>query len=217
MKNIFKITSILFVFLLSALQNVYAQKVSENLENTVLLIIDVQNDYFAGGKMELSGADQAGKNAKQLLEYFRTHHLPVIHIQHIALQKDAAFFLPDTSGAEINSLVKPNENEKVVTKHYPNSFRETDLLEYLQSKGIKKLVITGMMTDVCVDATVRASMDFGFSNTVIGDAVATRNRDLYGQAVKAADINRSYLAGMSALGGLYAKVLTAKEFLNNNK
>ncbi|MDH6253661.1 nicotinamidase-related amidase [Chryseobacterium sp. H1D6B] len=217
MKNIFKITSILLICLLSALQNVSAQKVSENLESTALLIIDVQNDYFAGGKMELSGSDKAGKNVKQLLEYFRMHHLPIIHIQHIALQKDADFFLPNTLGAEINSLVKPKENEKVITKHYPNSFRETDLLEYLQSKGIKKLVITGMMTDVCVDATVRASMDFGFTNTVIGDAVATRDRDLYGQTVKAVDINTSYLAGMSALGGLYAKILTTKQFLNNNK
>lgn len=183
------------------------------MENTALLIIDVQNDYFKGGNMELVGYEAAGKNTKQVLEYFRAKNLPVIHIKHIATQEGATFFLPNTSGAEINSVVAPKEGEKIITKNYPNSFRETELLSYLQSKGIKNLVITGMMTDVCVDATVRAAMDLGFSNTVIGDAVATRDRELYGKTVTASDINRSYLAGMTALGNLYAKVVTTKEFL----
>lgn len=101
----------------------------------------------------------------------------------------------------------------MIVKHYPNSFRETDLLEYLHSKGIKNLVITGMMTDVCVGSTTRAAFDFGFNNTIIGDATATRDRELYGETVKAADVNRSYLAGISALGNLYAKVMKTQEFL----
>lgn len=195
-----------------SLIKINAQK-KGNMENTALLIIDVQNDYFKGGNMELVGYEAAGKNTKQVLEYFRTKNLPVIHIKHIATQEGATFFLPNTSGAEINSVVAPKEGEKIITKNYPNSFRETELLSYLQSKGIKNLVITGMMTDVCVDATVRAAMDLGFSNTVIGDAVATRDRELYGKTVTASDINRSYLAGMTALGNLYAKVVTTKEFL----
>lgn len=195
-----------------SLIKINAQK-KGNMENTALLIIDVQNDYFKGGNMELVGYEAAGKNTKQLLEYFRAKNLPVIHIKHIATQEGATFFLPNTSGAEINSVVAPKEGEKIITKNYPNSFRETELLSYLQSKGIKNLVITGMMTDVCVDATVRAAMDLGFSNTVIGDAVATRDRELYGKTVTASDINRSYLAGMTALGNLYAKVVTTKEFL----
>lgn len=211
MKKIGKI-SLTIVLIFISLIHTNAQN-RANMENTALLIIDVQNDYFKGGKMELAGYEAAGNNTKQVLEYFRSHHLPVIHIKHIAMQEGATFFLPNTSGAEINILVSPKENEKIITKNYPNSFRETELLSYLQFQGIKNLIITGMMTDVCVDSTVRAAMDFGFNNTVIGDAVATRDRELFGEAVKAADINRSYLAGMSALGNLYAKVLTTNEFL----
>lgn len=211
MKNLFKITLAIGLVFISLIK-INAQK-KDNMKSTALLIIDVQNDYFKGGKMELAGYEAAGKNTKQILEYFRSHDLPVIHIKHIATQEGATFFLPNTSGAEINSIVSPKVDEKIITKNYPNSFRETELLSYLQSQGIENLVITGMMTDVCIDATVRAAMDLGFNNTVIGDAVATKDRELYGETVKASDINRSYLAGMTALGNLYAKVLTTKEFL----
>ncbi|WP_246008644.1 cysteine hydrolase family protein [Chryseobacterium lactis] len=184
------------------------------MENTALLIIDVQNDYFPGGKMELEGAEQAGKNAQKVLQYFRKNNLPVIHIMHVSINEGAAFFLPDTSGVEINSFVSPQNGEKIIIKHFPNSFRETDLLKYLHSKNIKNLVITGMMTDVCVEATTRAAFDFGFHNTIIGDATATRDRELNGQVVKASEIQRSFLAGISALGSLYAGIISTYDFIS---
>lgn len=186
----------------------------QKMKNTALLIIDVQNDYFQGGKMTLEKAEQAGENSKKVLEYFRKNNLPVIHIQHISTNDGATFFLPNTDGAKINRLVSPRENEKIIIKHFPNSFRETDLLKYLESNKIKNLVITGMMTDVCVEATTRAAFDFGFHNTIIGDATATRNRELNGEVVKAAEIQRSFLAGISALGNLYAGITNTNEFLN---
>lgn len=186
----------------------------QKMENTALLIIDVQNDYFPGGKMTLEKSEQAAENIRKVLDYFRNNHLPVIHIQHISTNEGATFFLSDTDGVKINNWVLPKENEKIITKHFPNSFRETDLLNYLQSKKIKSLVITGMMTDVCVESTIRAAFDFGFSNTVIGDATATRNRELNGEVIKAEEVQRSFLAGISALGNLYARVINAKEFLS---
>jgi nicotinamidase-related amidase len=180
---------------------------------TALVIIDVQNDYFPNGKMTLVGADEAGKKAKKLLEYYRNNNLPVIHIKHIALQSGATFFLPNTPGAEISPYVTPLQGEQVITKHYPNSFRETNLQDYLKSKGITNLVICGMMTDVCVDATTRAAMDLGFKNTVIADACATRDRNAGSETVPAEEVNESFMGGLSALGGLYANVLTADQYL----
>ena len=211
MENRFKIILTLGLIFISMI-TMNAQK--QKMENTALLIIDVQNDYFPGGKMILENAEQAGENTKRILEYFRKNNLPIIHIKHISTNEGSTFFLPDTDGARINQLVLPEEDEKVITKHFPNSFRETDLLNYLQSNKVKNLVITGMMTDVCVEATTRAAFDFGFNNTIIGDATATRNRELNGEVVKAADVQRSFLAGISALGNLYARVINTKEFLS---
>lgn len=211
MENRFKTILTLGLILISLI-TMNAQK--QKMENTALLIIDVQNDYFPGGKMTLENAEQAGENTKRILEYFRKNNLPVIHIKHISTNEGATFFLPDTDGAKINQLVLPVEDEKVITKHFPNSFRETDLLNYLQSNKIKNLVITGMMTDVCVEATTRAAFDLGFNNAIIGNATATRNRELNGEVVKAAEVQRSFLAGISALGNLYAHVIKTKEFLS---
>ncbi|MFC4749209.1 cysteine hydrolase family protein [Flavobacterium branchiicola] len=190
---------------------------STKTEKTALIIIDIQNDYFPGGAMELVEAEKAGQKAKEVLSYFRENKMEVIHVQHIALQEGATFFLPNTKGAEINKIVAPLANEKIFTKNYPNSFRDTKLLEYLKENNITNLVFAGMMTDVCVDATVRASMDNGFKNIVISDAVATRDRELNGETIPAAQINKAFLAGLNALGGLYANVLSSDEFLSNKK
>lgn len=200
----------------STIQNTKEMENSKK-EKTALIIIDIQNDYFPGGTMELVEPEKAALKAKEVLSYFRENKMPVIHVQHIALQEGATFFLPNTKGAEINSIVAPLANEKVITKNYPNSFRDTKLLEYLHENNITNLVFAGMMTDVCIDATVRASMDNGFNNTLISDAVATRDRELNGKVVPASQINTAFLAGLNALGGLYATVLSSDEFLAKNK
>ena len=121
-----------------------------------LLIIDIQNDYFPGGKMELDGSEKAGNVAGQLLSFFREQKLPVTHIQHVA-GPDGPFFVPGTPGVEIRPVVKPSGNEALIQKHFPNAFRETRLLDHLRSQGIDQLVITGMMTHMCVDAAARAA------------------------------------------------------------
>lgn len=179
-----------------------------------LLIIDIQNDYFNGGSHTLVGADAAGENARFVLNYARSKNIPVIHVQHIAVNPGADFFLPDTNGAAFHNTVQPTPDEQVIIKNYPNSFRDTTLLKHLQENEITDLLICGMQTDVCIDATVRAAKDYNFNTTVIGDACATRDRELYGKKIPADAVHESYLAGMTALGNLYAKVITTIELLS---
>lgn len=180
---------------------------------TALLMIDIQNDYFPGGTMELSAPNEAAEKAGKVLSFFRKNEMPVIHIQHIDVQEGATFFLPETKGAEIQQSVAPLETEKMIVKNYPNSFRETELLDYLKEKSISNLVICGMMTDVCVSSTTRAAMDFGFHNTIITDAVTTRDRELNGKVIPAEQITESFLVGLNALGGLYAALETSESYI----
>jgi len=177
---------------------------------TALLLIDIQNDYFEGGTMTLVNADHASENARLLLETFRNNNLSVIHIQHIATKLGATFFLPDTAGADIHKNVQPTANEKVIIKHFPNSFRETGLMSFLQEKEITDLVICGMMTHMCIDATTRAAKDFGYNCILIGDACATRNLKINGEKVKAADVHNAFLA---ALNATYATVTITQDYL----
>ncbi len=175
------------------------------MKDTALLIIDVQNDYFPGGSMELSGAEDAGARAGVLLAACRDRGIPVIHVQHLSVRPGAAFFIPGTSGADINSSVSPWSGEKIIRKNFPNSFRNTELGELLEEKNVKRLIICGMMTHMCIDATVRAAFDLGYQCRVAGDACATRNLAHGGITVPALHVHNAFLA---ALGSVYAEIST---------
>jgi len=167
---------------------------------TALLIIDIQKDYFPGGKMELVNPLEAAHKAYMLLQCFREHSGFHIHIQHIALKPDAAFFIKGDSGAEIHDSVAHFAGEPIVYKHYPNSFRETNLLETLKEWNIERVVICGMMTHMCVDATARAAADFGFQVIIAEDACATRDL-IYGETVIPAEhVHKAFLAALKSYG-----------------
>jgi nicotinamidase-related amidase len=177
-----------------------------------LILIDIQNDYFAGGNMELFDMERAADNAKKLLASFRNAKLPLFHIQHISTRPGATFFKPDTTGVEINERVLPQSDESVVQKHFPNSFRETGLFELLENSGVETVVICGAMSHMCIDATVRAAFDLGFNCIVIEDACATRDLQHKGEKIEAGKVHGAF---MSALSALYARVISADEYITD--
>lgn len=88
-----------------------------------LLIIDVQNDYFPGGKCELSGPEKALENIVSVLRLFRKAGLPVIHVRHVNTRPDASFFLPGTDGVKIHTGLTPLPGEDVlVPSTLPTAF-----------------------------------------------------------------------------------------------
>lgn len=177
---------------------------------TALIIIDIQKDYFPGGRMELAGAEQAALRTQEALEYFRVHNLPVVHIRHLSTRPTATFFLPDTDGIEIHPCVAPLPGEAVFVKNFPNSFRETQLLEHLRGLGIERLILTGMMTSMCVDSTARAAFDLGFQNVLLHDAMATRDLGFGVVTIPAAQVQGAFLA---ALGSVFGRVTSVTEFM----
>ena len=179
--------------------------------STALIIVDIQNDYFPNGKMELSNPEKASANAAKVLEWFRQNNKEnIFHVQHIAADPALGFFLPDTDGVEIHETVQPMENESIIIKHFPNSFLQTDLESKLKQQGITKLVVIGMMTHMCIDATVRAAVDLGYETTLIEDACATRNVAYEGKEVPAEQVHYAFVG---ALNGMYANVISTEDFL----
>ena len=176
---------------------------------TALILVDIQNDYFPGGRMELVGITEAGQKAAELLAVFRDSNWPTFHIQHVSARKGATFFLPDTRGIAIHDCIKPHSDEPVIQKFYPNSFRDTALLEELKKAEIGQLVICGAMSHMCIDATVRAAFDLGFKCQLIEDACATRDLEFGGRTIDARQVHGAFMA---ALGSAYAEVLALAEF-----
>lgn len=167
---------------------------------TALLVIDIQKDYFPGGKYPLVEPLTAAKKAYILLQCFREHGGHHVHIQHIALKPDAPFFVKSTTGSDIHGSAAHFEGEPIVYKHYPNSFRETNLLELLKEWGIERVVICGMMTHMCVDATARAAADFGFKIIVAEDACATRDLEYDDTVIPADHVHKAFLAALKSYG-----------------
>lgn len=169
----------------------------------LLLLIDIQRDYFPGGRHPLVGADAAADAAARLLSAFRTTGERVVHVQHIWDGPDAAFFESETPGVEFDPRVAPDGEEHVIVKHEPNAFLGTGLESLLRSVEPDEIVVAGMMTSMCVDATVRAASDLGFAIAVAQDACAAPDLNLGEVTVPGAQVHTAFLA---ALHGTYARV-----------
>ncbi|MDH5218380.1 MAG: cysteine hydrolase [Gammaproteobacteria bacterium] len=180
------------------------------MENTALLIIDIQNDYFPGGKLALDKPQIAANNTARLLDYFRVNGLPLVHIQHENLNPDLPFMLPDSEGQKIHPSVRPDQGETLITKHYPNAFWSTNLEQHLKTQRIENLVIAGMMTHMCVSSTTRAAMERGFNVSLIADACATRSLEFNGQLIPAETVHQTALAELT----LIARIESLESFLN---
>jgi len=171
-------------------------------DKTALVIVDIQNFYFEGGKMELVNPNEASLNAAKLLQYFRSNKLLVVHIKHD--------FEP---GGEIHKNVAPIAGEKIITKNEVNAFNGTDLLSYLKDKQVTNLVICGMQTHMCVEAITRAAYDLQFECTLIADACATRDLNYNDKIISAENVHFSTLSTLLS----YATVLDTKDFLEKYK
>jgi nicotinamidase-related amidase len=170
--------------------------------NKALLLIDIQDFYFPGGKSALAGPEKAAENAALLLDRFRQEKMLVVHVRHNS-----------EPGGRINDRVKPLQGEKIISKDAVNCFIGTDLADFLNAKKIDTLVICGMQTHMCVEAATRAASDLGYKCILIYDACATKDLKYGDRTIKAEDVQYSTLSTLQN----YAEVMNTKEFLGRKK
>ena len=173
-----------------------------------LLIVDVQNDYFEGGRSELHNPQKALINIEKTLALFRKKELPVIHVQHINARSGATFFILGTNGVSIHKNLTPLDNEHLIIKRAPNSFLNTNLASVLQENRISELIICGMMSHMCIDTTTRACMDYGITVTLLEDACATKNLVFHEKIIPAETVHDVFMASLS---GIFANVIKTDE------
>ena len=191
-------------------QSAPAKPAAPSLDEPVLIVIDIQNFYFEGGRLPLVGSVEASLKAKAVLEAFRAKRLPVIHIQHLPAGIEK--YEPGKTDPQyaIHPNVAPIPGETVVAKHFANAFRDTKLAEILKGMNVKTLVIMGMQTHMCVEAATRHGADLGYAVVLVDDACATRDLKFGDTVVPAGSVHAAVLAAMN---GTYAKVLKAADVL----
>jgi len=183
------------------------------LDRPALILIDIQKGFddieYWGGQRNNPNAEN---NASELLKLWRKNQLPVFHVKHCSTIAVSPFNETNI-GNKFNDVVKPINGEPIIKKNVSSAFIGTDLKERLDKEKITKLVIVGLMTDVCVSTTTRMAGDFGFENYLVSDATATfSKKGLDGQTFSAEIVHKTALA---SLNDEFATIVTT-EFIKQN-
>jgi len=184
------------------------------MSKTALVLVDIQNDYFTGGRWPVDRMQAVADNAARLLEHSRSRGEPVVHVRHEIPSDDAPFFRPGTQGAEIHASVAPAQGESVILKHRPNSFQDTSLRQNLETAGVTDIVICGAMSQMCIDATTRAAVDFGYLVTVIEDACGAKEQSFNAVEISASQVHAAFMAPLAMT---YARVISTSEYLGDTE
>lgn len=167
-----------------------------------VVLIDAQEEYRCGA-LPLGDITLALEEISRLRQLARDLQLPVIHVRHIG--KSGSLFDTDARGGAFCAEAEPIAGEVVIDKTLPNAFAGTDLASELDSRGIRRIIVAGFMTHMCVSSTVRAALDLGYQAAVVAGACATRSLPTHdGAVIPAATLHRSALA---ALGDRFAHIL----------
>jgi nicotinamidase-related amidase len=139
-------------------------------EETVLLVVDVQQglvDYLSAERRSKLLSTLSG-----LLARARAARIPVAYVRHHDEE-----LVTGTPVWEVAREIAPQPGEPIVEKAFRDSFRETNLQDVLQGLGATSLVVCGMQTEYCIDATTREAERRGYRVTIIADGTATYPAD----------------------------------------
>jgi nicotinamidase-related amidase len=176
---------------------------------TALLVIDLQkaiDDPRWGDRNN----PHAEANAARLLAVWRASGMPVYHVRHDSTEAQSSY-RPGQAGNEFKPEVAPVAGEIVIVKHTNSAFIGTDLEMQLRSSGHTRLVVTGVITNNSVEATVRMAGNLGFDVLLVEDAVFTfGKRDWRGRWRTADEV---HAMSLSNLHGEYCTVVSTNDVL----
>jgi nicotinamidase-related amidase len=174
-----------------------------------LLIVDMQNDFVrVGAPMEVPQARDTISQHQQLIKYFRQGRLPIVYTRFLAGPKHRLLweFSPKLAPpilachaghkrfyADIHKTLEcievidelaPKTEDVVIDKLGYGAFHGTKLDEILRQRGVESLIVTGTVTQICVEETAREAFHYGYKTTVVSDAVSSYLPDLHAATLK---------------------------------
>ncbi|UGQ47037.1 cysteine hydrolase family protein [Massilia endophytica] len=181
--------------------------------STALVLIDFQNEYY-DGRLPIPDGMGALRNALALVRHADRHGIPVFHVRHQGAV-GGPIFARGSRMAEIHPELAPQPHHHVVDKTTVSTFASTDLDAQLRAMGVKTLIVSGLMTHMCVSTAVRDARQFGdrnYSVLLAADACATRDIEGWDGGV----VSHAVLHGatLTALSDNFAEVLPTAAIIN---
>ena len=181
----------------------------QRLQNPALVVVDMQNDFVrVGAALEVPDARATIPAHLKLLEAFRQRRLPVIYTKFLTFQQPVLLWewspqaLPDTKccwkghkryypdmGREIECTdvideLAPQPGDPIIEKYCYGAFHGTPLAQTLQFLQVETLVVTGTVTQICVEETARQAFHHNYPTTMVSDAVSSFAPDLHAATLK---------------------------------
>jgi len=196
-------------------------------EKTAMIVVDMQNDFVReGAGIEVPNARAIVPDLDRLLKVCRAHTIPVIYIHHVIrggnidagrladhheLIRDSKALIAGTDNVEIYEAIKPEADDLLVAKPRYSAFYGTDLEAILRSKGIDTLIVSGTVTNVCCESTVRDAFSRDYKVIFLADGNATFDwPDVGFGSVSAAEAQRVSLTVMAMC---FAQVSSVSEVI----
>ena len=156
------------------------------MNKTVLLIVDVQTGLIENSPYN---KDAMLENIDKLISTARHKNIEIIYVRH---GEDSGEVEVGTHGWEIYEKVMPLPTEKIFDKKYNSAFKETDLKEHLENKGVESIILMGMQTELCIDTTCRVAFEYGYSIIIPKGGTTTFDNAFF----KAPDLLKYYEEGI---------------------
>jgi nicotinamidase-related amidase len=182
---------------------------AERLKMPALVVVDMQNDFVrAGAPLEVPDARATIAVHQRLLAAFRARGLPVLYTRFLSHEKDNLLWRwspechPATRAcwpahvrsyddaptplrcADVIGELAPSPGELVIDKYGYGAFHGTGLDAHLRARGVRAVVVTGTVTQICVEETAREAFHHGYATTIVGDAVSSFAPDLHAATLR---------------------------------
>lgn len=171
------------------------------MEHTAIIVIDMQTSLVEDNPYH---KDILINNIQSLIAMGRRKKIEVIYVQHHGSESG---LMKNTDGWQIDKALAPQNGEKIFDKEYNSAFKNTGLKQYLEEKKIKNLILVGMQTEYCIDATCKVAFEHGFEVMIPEEAISTYDNPW----LSGKELNEYYTQGI--WNHRFAKVLSMQEIL----
>lgn len=174
-----------------------------------LIIVDMQRCMASPAAGKRNNPD-AETNIGLLLSAWRRERLPVVHVRHIS-RTVGSLFSPGQIGAQFQPQFEPMPDEHVVEKNVPDAFLNTGLERWLRVRGIERVVVAGVSTNISVESTARTAGNLGIQTVVVSDATFAFEKTDHAGVLRSAD--EVHAMSLANLDGEFAAVARTAEIL----